>query len=71
MWFHKNQKMPRRSYLNFIKDGTLNESMSIDQLHVANNIYYIGHEEWTKYKDYIQSENDVTQRWYEILVALP
>ena len=36
-----NQKMPRSCYLHFVKDGTLSESMSIYQLHVANNICYI------------------------------
>lgn len=39
-----NQKMSHSCYLHFVKDGTLGESMSIYQLHVANNICYIVHE---------------------------
>ena len=48
MWLHMNQKTPRSCYLHFVKDEMLSESLSIDQLYVANNIYYIVHEE---YKD--------------------
>lgn len=46
MRLHMNQKMPHSCYLRFVKDGTLNESLSIDQLHVSNNIYYIVHKEY-------------------------
>ena len=33
-------------YFHFVNDEMLNESLSIDQLHVANNIYYIVQEEY-------------------------
>ena len=45
MWLHMNHNAPRGCYLHFVKDGTLNKGMSIDQLHVANNIYYNVQEE--------------------------
>ena len=35
------QKDAAGCYFHFVKDGMLNESLSIDQIHVANNIYYI------------------------------
>ena len=41
-----NQNVPSGSYLHFVKDGMLSKSMSIDQLHVANDIYYIVHKEY-------------------------
>ena len=40
MWLHMNHNVRSGSDLRFIKGGT------IDQLHVANNIYNIYHEEW-------------------------
>ena len=45
MWLHMNHNMPSGSYLHFVKNGELNKSLSIDQLHVAKHIYYIVHEE--------------------------
>ena len=41
MRLHMNHNMPSGSNLNIVKAGTLNKSLSIDQLHVANNIYNI------------------------------
>ena len=37
---------PAGCYFHFVNDEMLNESMFIDQLHVANNIYYIVDEEY-------------------------
>ena len=45
MWLHMNHNVPSGSDLYFIKGGTLDKSLSIDQLHVANNIYNIYHKE--------------------------
>ena len=41
-----NQNVSSGSYLQFVKDKTLSKSLSIDQLHVANNIYHIVHKEY-------------------------
>ena len=45
MWLHMNHNVPRGCYLHFVKDGTSSKSLSVDQLHVANNIYHIVQEE--------------------------
>lgn len=41
MWLDMNQNTPRLCYLHFVKNGGLNDTLTINQLHVANNIYYI------------------------------
>ena len=45
MWLDMNQNTPRFCYLHFVKNGGLNDTLTINQLHVANNIYYNVHEE--------------------------
>ena len=41
MRLHMNHNMPSGSDLHIVKAGTHNKSLSIDQLHEANNIYNI------------------------------
>ena len=37
MWLHMNQNVQSGSNLHFVKDGMLNKSLFIDQLHVPNS----------------------------------
>ena len=41
MWLHMNHNVSSGSDLHIVKAGTRKKSLSIDQLHVTNNIYNI------------------------------
>ena len=45
MWLHMNHDVPSGSDLHIVNDGTLNQGLSIDQLHMAYNICNIFHQE--------------------------